>query len=323
MRRLIKILRDPKVIIIYMTIIFAVVIYYIYSQREVILHILSTTNPAFLFYAFAFGCLNLFSFGYVTFALYRELGAQVSLIQTMRIIFLSRLGVYVPGKIWYATNYYLFSRKLNVPSVVIGQSFIVINIFLFLTGGALSLPIVFPLLPDSLKVVTLLAVLSLFVLFHPWVLRRLISIVPYLSKPFRDLEYLNKISGKFYFKMILCFIILWLIAGTKLYFCALSIVPIDFDNFLSVLASASASRLTGLLAIFAPAGIGVNEGVGTFALSQVIPLQHALLVMIVSRLLQVVTELGLGLYAFYRLSVVRVETRSYQQTDPKVADQST
>ena len=111
MKQLIKILKDPKVIFIYMTIIFMVVTYYIYSQREVIQHILSTTNLAFLFYAFVFGCINLAALGYVAFILYRELGAKVSLVQTLQIIFLSRLGVYIPGKIWYATNFYGFSKK--------------------------------------------------------------------------------------------------------------------------------------------------------------------------------------------------------------------
>lgn len=313
MKRLLKILKEPIVIIIYMTATFLIITYCIYSEREVIRQILSTTNLAFLFYAFAFGCLNLVSFGYVTFVIYRELGAKVSLGQTLHIIFLSRLGVYVPGKIWYATNFYVFSKKLNIPSVVIGQSFIIMNTFLFITGGALSLPIVFPLLPYSLKIIASFFVISLFIFFHPWVFKRLIAIVPYLKKRLENLEYLNKISSKFYFKMALCFIVLWMIAGTKLHFCILSIIPIHLEDFLTVLASASASLLTGLLAIFAPAGIGVNEGVGTFALSQIIPLQHALLVMIISRLLQVVTELGLGLSAFYHLSTIHVKTKSDQQ----------
>lgn len=307
MKRFIKILKDPKVITIYMTITFVVITYYIYSQREAIQDIISSTNLVFLFYAFVFGCINLVSFGYVAFILYRELGAKVSLRQTLQIIFLSRLGVYVPGKIWYATNFYVFSKKIGIPSAVIGQSFIILNTFLFITGGALSLPIVFHLLPDSLRMLVLFFVISLLIFFHPRILKRIISIVPFINKSLASLEYLNQISSAFYFKMILYFIILWLLAATKLYFCAFSIISITFSDFFTVLAAASASLLTGLLAIFAPAGIGVNEGVGTFSLSQIIPLQHALLVMIISRSLQIVTELVLGIFSFYRLR--RIEAK--------------
>jgi uncharacterized membrane protein YbhN (UPF0104 family) len=105
---------------------------------------------------------------------------------------------------------------------------------------------------------------------------------------------------------------LWIIAGLKLHFCIHAITDIHFGQFYIVLAAASASLLSGLLAIFAPAGFGVNEGVGTLALSQIVLIKQALLAMILSRLIQLISELSLGMYAF----------RIYGKADAKISSNS-
>ena len=285
-----------------MLITLAYISYYIFTQRLAISEILSTAKPIYLFYGFLFGFFNLLAYGYVTHVLYRGLGAKLSFRQTFLIILVSRLGVYLPGRIWYASNFYFFSRKLDIPPLIISQSFIFGNIFLFLTGGALSLPILtnlMPLFSPATKIGIFVFVFLLFVLFHPSVLKYFAYKIPALRIFLKKTSYIHLVSGKLYFKVISAFFFLWILTGAKIYSCILSLSSIHFEDFLLVLASGSASLLTGLLAIFAPGGIGVQEGVGVFVLSGIIPVQTALLVMIISRLLQVITELGLGISALY------------------------
>lgn len=302
MSQLKKILKDPRVMQLYMAVLFTSVIFYLVNQREMMWKILSTTELNFLFYAFVVGILNFLAYGYVSHVLYCRLGAKLSLWQSMQIIFISRIGTYLPGRIWYASNFYLFSRKLNIPKMVISQSFILNNIFLFLTGGVLSIPIILPfmpLLPNWIKPLLILSIFLLFVFFHPKVLKYIISVIPFLKNLLENTAYFKLVSSGFYLKINLYFFLLWFITATKLYFCILSLTLIPLQDFIIILAAGAASLLIGLLAIFAPGGLGVKEGVGIFVLSQIIPVQLALFVMIISRLLQVVTELGLGVVAFY------------------------
>ncbi len=192
--------------------------------------------------------------------------------------------------------------------MVISQSFILNNVFLFLTGGALSLPVVLPhisSLNSFVKVIVFVFIVLLFILFHPKILRFAVSIVPYLNRFVKDTAYFSLFSNNFYIKINIYFIILWILTGIKLFFCILSTTAIQYQDFFIVLAAGSSSLLTGLVAIFAPGGIGVQEGVGTYVLSIIIPVQVAFFVMIISRIIQVVTELALGLAVFYNMNAKR------------------
>jgi uncharacterized membrane protein YbhN (UPF0104 family) len=81
-----------------------------------------------------------------------------------------------------------------------------------------------------------------------------------------------------------------MMTGLTLYMCALAYVPVDISNFPLINAAAASSLVIGLLAVFAPAGIGVTEGISTAILSQIMPLNTAITVAFTLRLVRVLAD---------------------------------
>jgi len=302
MKTIIKIFKSPKFMSGYMAITIAFVLYYIHTIWKDIPHILAFSKIDYVLYAFIFGCLNYMGYGYVANVLYKKLGAKISYWKTLQIILASRLGIYLPGKIWYASNFYLFSRKLNIPPSIIAQSFGLTNVFLFITGGICSLPIVLPLLSYWGRWLLIVIIGMLIIFSHPKSIKYVISFFPKIHTVLKDQIYFSTFGSNLYLKFLFLFFLLWIIAGVRLSFCVMTFHPVQYSDFLTIITASAASLILGMLAVFAPGGIGIREGVGVFILSTIIPIETAFFVMILSRLLSAITDLGSGLFAFYLLN---------------------
>ncbi|MFX0198232.1 MAG: hypothetical protein ACFFCW_19105, partial [Candidatus Hodarchaeota archaeon] len=214
--------------------------------------------------------------------------------ETYKIIYLSRLGNYVPGRFWFAANYYIFSRRANVASDKIGKSFIINISLLFLTGMICVFPVI-SLLPSSAQKLLFALPIVILVLIHPKVLNRVVDILSPREKQCENIQDgLAGLGYSIYIKVFFLYFVAWFIAAAIMYVVLLAFQPASF-RLLPICLSASASSLMiGLLAIFAPAGLGVREGVGAIVLSQVTSMETAVLVMAVLRINQVLAELSCG-----------------------------
>ena len=155
----------------------------------------------------------------------------------------------------------------------------------------------------------------IFIVCYPNFLNHIVSFSPKLQKIFENRLYFTRFTSSLYLKFIVYFFVLWIIAGIRLYFCVLTVVPVQYHDFMTILAASAASLILGMLAIFAPGGIGVREGVGVFILSTIISLETALFVMIISRLLSAITDLGTGISGFYLLNRSDNEEQEVQQSN--------
>ena len=100
------------------------------------------------------------------------------------------------------------------------------------------------------------------------------------------------------FKVVGLFICNWLIVGVGFSLLTSSIYQIPASEFLYVAGIYGISCIIGILAIFAPSGIGVREGLLVAGLSVVMPTEYAVIISIVSRLWITVSELTLIGIAF-------------------------
>jgi len=238
------------------------------------------------------------------------LGAKISYWQTFQVAAFSRLGVYIPGKVWYAANYYIFSRQLDISSDKIGKNFIINNALLFFTGGLCSLFAIAQLPWLAQKFLIILPFLMI-MLIHPRILNKIFSVLLRKISQFSsedtaassvdvDNTFLNYSS---YLKAIGLYFLLWFITGAILFLCIRIFVPIGIKDFPVIIAAGATGLIIGLLAFFAPAGLGVREGVGTLILSQIIPLEIAVFACVLLRLITIITDFvvgGIGTVAFSR-----------------------
>ena len=136
---------------------------------------------------------------------------------------------------------------------------------------------------DSLtKAVPLLIILPLFIVFlHPW---------PFLKIANPVLSLFGKgtihITLRFQDMLMLSgfYIIYWMVAGAAFYFFLMSYYPLGL-YFIPILSGIFAiSFAAGYVAFFAPAGLGVREGILIFLLSFFMPTSVAIGIAILSRL---------------------------------------
>lgn len=109
-------------------------------------------------------------------------------------------------------------------------------------------------------------------------------------------QLLTQISYWSYLKSIGLSFLLWVITGGVIFFIFLAFqFPIKITDLFVCILAAAASAVVGFLAVFAPDGIGVKEGVGVILLSQITTQESAFLVMITLRLLTILVDVCSGL----------------------------
>lgn len=94
-------------------------------------------------------------------------------------------------------------------------------------------------------------------------------------------------------KVVLLFILNWIIVGIGFYMLTCSIYPILMSEMLYTARIFGLSCIIGILAFFAPSGLGVREGILVLGLSLIMPQEYAVIISLVSRLWMTVSELAL------------------------------
>lgn len=286
---------------IYLSMLAVGIIVYSYKYNEKLTALPKSLNSEMLVFLIIASMANFIYYVYIHYSSYRELNAKISYWQTFQIVASSRLGVYIPGKIWFVTNYYIFSRRHNVEPDKIGKNFIINNALLFFTGAFCSL---FAITQLSLFAQYFFIILPflMIVLIHPKALNKIflflvtqISQIYSTNKSASSVD-IEEISWNYliYLKFIMFYLLLWLANGFILYLSICTFGYIGIQGFPMMISAAAASLLIGLLALFAPAGVGVREGVGTLMLSQIMSFDIAVLTFILLRLSQFVIDATVG-----------------------------
>lgn len=310
LKTLIRITKNVWITRAYIGILFVSIITYFYMQKETFPTLPNILHFEIVYLVLILSFISFLCYVYVHYSIYRALDAKISYWQTFQVTAFSRIGAYVPGKIWYATNYYIFSRQFNIGADKIGMNFVLNNALLFFTGGLCSLFAIAQLPWLAQKFLIILPLLMI-VLIHPKTLSKIFPIILHKISQFSSenaaassVDINNKLFNySLYLKFTGFYFLLWFISGVTLFFSIRVFAPIGIQDFPVVIAASAASLIIGLLAIFAPAGLGVREGVGALILSQIISLEIAVLAFVLLRFIMVITDFvigGIGTVAFIR-----------------------
>jgi len=249
-------------------------------------------------------CSNIFG-AWIQRTFYRKLGFVFSWSQGFSLYTIPQLAKYLPGKFWTVIGYSGIAKSFNVPVSVSGSGVFV------LTGwglaGASLLGIILVLInPATLSGqemvnlrVLLLIVALLFIFFHPRLYVRIVNVVLILfKKPPISLQFpwrtmLEIVGGSFVLN--------------SLYFLGLalmtvSIVELPFAVLPLLIGIFCLANVVGFLAVFAPAGIGVREGILLLLLGPLVGAGMASVIAILARLIQTAADIfstAFGLISFY------------------------
>jgi uncharacterized membrane protein YbhN (UPF0104 family) len=213
----------------------------------------------------------------------------ISISKCFKIISLSQLGKYIPGKFWiYLGQFYLGGKEGISKSVILWSNFFLL--ILLTTGGLIMFNISYLLWANVHMGLTLglwiLIVMTLLFL-HPWIFNRVVGIFKgWIGTSVVHYSYVKVIS-------LLPWILLdWVIYLSGFYIFLQSFYPVTLRELVIYGGIFAISGLLGLYSLFTPGGLGVREGVQAYLMSMFIPVSIAVLISIFSRIWMTLAEVG-------------------------------
>jgi len=206
-------------------------------------------------------------------------------------------GKYIPGKVFMLAARFPPYEKQKKPLRKITICFLLENACTLLGAAFLFLMSLFFFPNDLLekyKYWTIVLIILFFICIHPKILNFFLKILGKFAK--KDMEI--PVTYPEMLKTVLFFILNWLVAGAGFYLLVKSVYPVPASQWLYIGGIYGLSTIIGILALFAPSGLGVREGILTAGLCLIMPEEYALTISLISRLWQTVAEIFLVTGAF-------------------------
>lgn len=247
----------------------------------------------YLALAGAFACLVLSRFmnGLNCSVLLASLGHPISVRRVTPVIWLASLGRYVPGKMAVVAGAAIMLTRLGVRMPAALASLFLSTALMIIMSLITCLPLLaMPAIREAMPFGWLLGLLILLgglVCLHPRVFMTLVNFV--LRRLKRQPLPSHLATGPL-LQAILVSLFRSLLLSAGLCFTAQSMTCVPASAFALFIGSAGLASVAGFLAVFAPAGLGVHEGVYLLTLSPLLGPAAALLA-IVFRLLHIVSDI--------------------------------
>jgi hypothetical protein len=220
-------------------------------------------------------------------------GVAPSFGATLAVLTVSSLGKYVPGKLLSATSAVWMFHARGVPPAAGAAALLLAHAQVVLTGLLLSVPLLgrAGLMPSSSLAGTLAlcaAAVGVLALLHP----RLLTVAANRGlRLVRRPPLPTSAGSRAYLAILVVLFAGWLLGGLALWLCGRAVAPWPADRLALCVSASAFSSVAGLLAVFAPAGLGVREGLLLLVLSPPLGPAQAAAVAVLSRLVRMVAEL--------------------------------
>ena len=210
-----------------------------------------------------------------------------------RIWTVSSLGKYLPGKVWAIAGMALMAQQAGVAAWAATGSAVVLQVLAIGTGaalvgltGAVALEAAHPGARLALGALVIASAVGVGLVLWPPVVRRLLRMARVPAEAVMAPKPEGVIAG------IVVNAVAWIGYGTSLWLLARGILPATQLGLLRAIAVFTASYLAGFLALLAPGGLGVREGLFILTLQQPLGIAAATALALASRLLLTITEFG-------------------------------
>jgi len=216
--------------------------------------------------------------------------------ETLKSWFYSQLGKYLPGKVWLLLSRFYFYESKGKSKKAISIALYLETITIIVAAGLMFLAAVISFKEMRsfysgrqswwLALLFILAFLSL----HPRVLQKILNwtLVQFKKEPIS-----LSISYSDILWILLVCIVSWVSGGVGFYFFVDSVYPVGPQYILFLTGALAFSSTLGLIAIFAPSGLGVREGALVYLLSYMMPEAVAVIISVLTRIWMTLVEIGL------------------------------
>jgi uncharacterized membrane protein YbhN (UPF0104 family) len=225
-----------------------------------------------------------------------KLKIALSPSETLKTWLYSQLGKYLPGKVWIFLGRFHFYELKGKSKKAISIALYFETITVIVAAGIISFvtllffektDLVYSGMPFWWMLFPLIFAL---VFLHPKVLQKILNWV--LVKFKRESISLS-ISYRDILGVLFLCILSWLIGGVGFYLFINSVFPIPSTHILYLMGALAFSSTLGLIALFAPSGLGVREGILVYLLSFMMPGPVAVIISLLTRIWMTLIEIGL------------------------------
>ncbi len=217
-------------------------------------------------------------------------------LEMMGVTWVSRAGKYIPGKFMSIVGAAYLLNKRGISSAIATSAILINTVLGVIIGLMFGVPMML-VEPTRSKIPmawfwTAVLVASGAVAIHPAVVQRVINMLLRLAKR-APLAVAPRL--RHYVMPVVYIVAQWILFGVSLWLLAANVVGVSFAD-LPLFISASALAVTlGFVALFAPGGVGVREGILLALLTPSMGAGPAAVLTVAWRLLQTGMELLLAL----------------------------
>lgn len=252
-------------------------------------------RPGWLALALALWTANLFLTGRVWVVMVRGLGSDLAYVEGMRIWIVTNLGRYVPGKIWQLSGLAVYMKHRSQSGAVALAAALILQVLILATGAGFGLAVVGGWLARGHLLLSILAVglsiSGLAVMLRPDVIRRLAAWITVRVGESQPPE--ARMNRGVMLRASAILGLTWAIYGFGLWCLWRGVGNVGGPDPILWTGVFAAAYVVGYLALFAPGGIIVREGVLVALLIEVAAVSGptAAGIAIMARLLAVASEL--------------------------------
>ncbi len=235
-------------------------------------------------------------------------GCGIRYFKAITAYLYSILGKYIPGKVFMLLARIPAYEEEGAPIRKVTICFFLENICTLL-GAAFLFLVSLLFFPNDLLADYKWAAIGLVIVFFICINPKIINFfLGFLEKIIKKKDLVIPITYLQMIKVVILFIGNWIIVGIGFYMLTCSIYAIPMSEMLYTAGIFGLSCIIGILAVFAPSGLGVREGILVLGLSLIMPQEYAVIISIVSRLWMSVSELALIGIAFVVNKVTKKKT---------------
>ena len=218
---------------------------------------------------------------------------KLSFFKAFKVYIYSWFGRYLPGKVWMFAGRVYLGQKEGIPKKPLLISVIYEIILSIASGFLLSLfllSIAFGSKLYGLYLIPIFVVLGGLFFSHPKVIFLLFNII---LKKFKKINIKKNdfLNYKTVIQIILYYFVSYLIEGIAFFFLINSIISLSFYDIIGVIGAYTVALVSGTVAIFAPGGLGVREGILVLILQFYFSISIVILISVVARIWFTLAEL--------------------------------
>lgn len=224
-------------------------------------------------------------------------GCAINVKTAVLTYFYSILGKYIPGKVFMLLARIPAYEEEGVPPRKVTVCFFLENVCTLLGAGFLfliSLLFFKNSVLENYRFATLGLIVVAIVMINPRIINFFLKLLEKVTK--KDLQIL--ITYPQMILLVLLFVLNWAVLGAGFYLLVYSIYPVPLSQMLYVSGVFALSVIIGILALFAPSGLGVREGIMILGLGSIMQNEYAVLISVIARLWMTFSELSVILLAW-------------------------